>query len=591
MPAVDNSAACSARTAADDAALETASLFKGKGGTRIWNETQWLFATDAVQEVKLLLSTTNWNYLRSDPGREVFTSGDVVIGGETVSNIGMRFKGFYGSLRICLIGWIQCEKLSWKLKFNHYNKSQRFYGLKRLQLHASIHDQTLMRERLTYSLWREMGVPAPRQSYVNVIVVLDGTTSLSLGIHILTEQIDGRFTETFKSGDGGDGNLYKEAWPGTGTVNADTFKNALRTNNGQGDTPNVQRLVDFSNAMAGATNDYDLAMQTKQYMKAKEAAKYWAVDRAVQHWDGPINFRQAGDSNCEEKDYPIPGIWNEDDDCCTTAGRARCKNGNTPVWETKSCGQGPGWVAYYYRCSDAQTYWNHNFYIYQEDETDANQQEFRMVGWDVDSTWLKSSELSYHLGGAKDWDTPVGTCSTCQQCETYGTGSGLQFTAACFQTVRVWARGLRTLYMNAAEELIAGPLQLCRLKAKINRWKAALQSYIAADIEGQRFPATSVCYQQSFDYDATVTYFRDTVVPDYVTKFKDSVTCSRSYDADGWDQVINTQLAPMLRLNTWQTGAWSPVWLNGGTCASTSVGYVITPTLSVLAVMLVVGMM
>ena len=57
-------------------------------------------------------------------------------------------------------GW----QLSYKLKFDIEDASQRFFGYKRLQLHASIQDTTLMRERLAYQLFREAGVATVRQS-------------------------------------------------------------------------------------------------------------------------------------------------------------------------------------------------------------------------------------------------------------------------------------------------------------------------------------------------------------------------------------------------------------------------------------------
>ena len=60
----------------------------------------------------------------------------------------------------------QCHKLSLKLKFNYEDKDQRFFGLKKVMLHASLSDTTMMRERLAYSLWREMGVPAPRSVHI-----------------------------------------------------------------------------------------------------------------------------------------------------------------------------------------------------------------------------------------------------------------------------------------------------------------------------------------------------------------------------------------------------------------------------------------
>ena len=72
----------------------------------------------------------------------------------------------------------------------------------------------MLRERLAYSLWREMGVPAPRSTHINVKLETEQGSQL-LGIHLLTEAVDGRFTKAYF--EGGDGNLYKEAWPGMAT--------------------------------------------------------------------------------------------------------------------------------------------------------------------------------------------------------------------------------------------------------------------------------------------------------------------------------------------------------------------------------------
>ena len=39
-------------------------------------------------------------------------------------------------------------------RFDHVDNSQRFFGLKRMMLHASLYDTSLMRERLAYSIFR-----------------------------------------------------------------------------------------------------------------------------------------------------------------------------------------------------------------------------------------------------------------------------------------------------------------------------------------------------------------------------------------------------------------------------------------------------
>ena len=45
-----------------------------------------------------------------------------------------------------------------KLSFNKYDDDQRFYGMKKMNLHAMMNDNSLMRECLAYTLYRTMGV-------------------------------------------------------------------------------------------------------------------------------------------------------------------------------------------------------------------------------------------------------------------------------------------------------------------------------------------------------------------------------------------------------------------------------------------------
>lgn len=76
------------------------------------------------------------------------------------------------------------------------------------------------------------------------------------------------------------------------------FIERLRTNSAAdangGTGPNVQHLINFGEAVEAATDDVELAQVIKQYTAAKDWATYFAVDRAIEHWDGPSNFRAEG---------------------------------------------------------------------------------------------------------------------------------------------------------------------------------------------------------------------------------------------------------------------------------------------------------
>jgi hypothetical protein len=51
--------------------------------------------------------------------------------------------------------------------------------------------------------------------------------------------------------------------------------------------------------------------------------------------------------------------------------------------------------------------------------------------------------------------------------------------------IRVFARGLRSKYMEAAAALLAGPLAPCRLWAKLDRWRDAVAPFMAGAAPGR----------------------------------------------------------------------------------------------------------
>lgn len=68
--------------------------------------------------------------------------------------------------------------------------------------------------------------------------------------------------------------------------------------------------------------------------------------------------------------------------------------------------------------------------------------------------------------------------------------------------------------MNAAADLIRGPLQRCRLYAKIDRWKTALEPHIAEDERLGLWPAMSTIENHGFD--GYVSHLKDTVLKHWV---------------------------------------------------------------------------
>ena len=104
-------------------------------------------------------------------------------------------------------------------------------------------DSSLMKERLAYYLFRSMGIAAP--DTVPARLVINGEL---VGLFLLVEQIDGRFTRS-RFEEGGKGNLYKEIWP----IHTDDalYLNALKTN--EDENPSVDKMQRLRTQLDNAT--------------------------------------------------------------------------------------------------------------------------------------------------------------------------------------------------------------------------------------------------------------------------------------------------------------------------------------------------
>src|SRR5205823_3272841 len=83
-----------------------------------------------------------------------YVSGTFVADGESVSNIGIRFKG-NSSYMMSARGL----KHPFHLDFNRFDEEQTFRGLKALSLSNNAMDESYVREMLAYDCFRTAGVP------------------------------------------------------------------------------------------------------------------------------------------------------------------------------------------------------------------------------------------------------------------------------------------------------------------------------------------------------------------------------------------------------------------------------------------------
>jgi hypothetical protein len=269
------------RAAGGPGAGGTGSGASGSGGSR------WLYATDdegvfpdnRVLDIKVTMPPDAWNRLIATATQEIWSTANVTIDGQSLGNVGFRPKGEY-SLDSCVDaqGHLVCDKFSFKLKFNEIDPEGRFYGLKRLVLNQISYGSAVFAEPLGYQIFNDFGVVAPRTSYA--VLTVNGE---SLGMYVVVEAVDGRFTDRHFPGNG-DGNLYKEAWPAH--TDDGYFRSALETNE---ETATNEAFIAFAADMLAAKND-QLPQTLAQHMDLGRLLDYMAVDYGIANWDGITTF-------------------------------------------------------------------------------------------------------------------------------------------------------------------------------------------------------------------------------------------------------------------------------------------------------------
>ena len=156
-----------------------------------------IFTTDRIHRIDIFID--DWEGFLQTCVDEKYTSCSVVIDGEQLDNIGLRAKGNSSLTTVAEMG---SSRYSFKLEFDHYDSDQTYHRLDKLNLNNLIHDNTMMKDYLTYQLMNEMGVAAPLCSYTTVYV-----NGRSLGLYLAVEAIEESFLERYFGSNYGE--LYK----------------------------------------------------------------------------------------------------------------------------------------------------------------------------------------------------------------------------------------------------------------------------------------------------------------------------------------------------------------------------------------------
>jgi hypothetical protein len=153
-------------------------------------------------------------------------------------------------------------------------------------------DPSKLHEAIGYKLFRDLGVPAPRTTFARVVV-----NDEDLGLFSVIENVDGRFARA-RFPDGGEGNVYKEAWPDH--EDADYFRARLVTN--EDENPSVDKMVRFADALEDA-GDAGFDAMIRSWTDVDQLVGYFAVARLIDSWDDPVTWYCNGPTGCINHNY------------------------------------------------------------------------------------------------------------------------------------------------------------------------------------------------------------------------------------------------------------------------------------------------
>ena len=267
------------------------------------------FALNRVLDVSIEIAPEDWDGLRGQtrtladilvgadcldsPADDIFTwfEATVTVDGETHTQVGIRKKGFLGSL--------SKVKPALKVRFDKFVDGQTLGGaMKRLTLNNAQQDPSLINTCMAYHVFAAAGLPAPRCNFATVAV-----NGENLGLYVHVESMKTAFLERNFSDPSG--NLYE----GTVSDFRPKWRGTLqkKTNETEADWSDIDAVVaalqDPSPAGLEALADI---------IDIDRFLTFWAVEVLVGHWDG-----YAGNRNnfyvYREPDAPFVFIpWGAD---------------------------------------------------------------------------------------------------------------------------------------------------------------------------------------------------------------------------------------------------------------------------------------
>jgi len=245
-----------------------------------YDQTSWIFDPNITKRIDLTLPNATLTDFQNGNQGNVYQPGTFRMTNQSTPSstpapiqVGVRLKKGYGSY--LPFGSLQNpSKSSFKIKFDSTVPEQRFFGLRKLTLNNMKQDPSLVHEWASYSVFRAMGIPAPRVAYASVYI-----NNVHWGFYLTLEPFDAvslswnyPITE----------HLYEGLWTDR-PPDLRSGRAAAAYNIDEGSKTNRTDLE----TLISALNMYSISSaQVLRYLNVDQVAKVMATEQYLNHWDG-----------------------------------------------------------------------------------------------------------------------------------------------------------------------------------------------------------------------------------------------------------------------------------------------------------------
>jgi len=194
---------------------------------------------------------------------------------ESVENVGFRLRGNTSRAS---------AKKSFKISFNTFVSGREFYGLDKMNLNGEHNDPSIIRSKLCWDMFNDIGMIASRAAHAAVYI-----NDVYYGLYISVEHVDDEFIDKHYADPSG--NIWKCLWPADLTYNGpdpeDYYPNnegrpyELSTNEEEFDYSQLARFIDILNN----TPDDDFVDSIEQILVVPEVLQYFAMNILTGSWD------------------------------------------------------------------------------------------------------------------------------------------------------------------------------------------------------------------------------------------------------------------------------------------------------------------